>query len=320
MPAAISKLVNYKIFSSLFFLLAGLYGVVGCGEKNVYAPPPTPKVTVTQPTHRLVTDYLEFTGNAQAIQTAMLRARVQGILERVYFKDGDLVKKGQLLFLIQPNTYEAQLESAEAEVMRQKAALNHAKTEFARYTNLVQQKAAAATDLENWRFQMQSSQGALKAAQAQVELARLNLSYTRVTAPFNGRIDRRLQDPGNLVGAGEFTPLAEINQIDPIYVYFTISESDLLRVMGKSGRFSFRNRENQGAAVSRTGGRRGLSSSGLFGFRRHQHGPNYGHFADARHFPESERQNHPGDVCPPPGRYCRQAQRRPFSAGRGPGL
>jgi RND family efflux transporter MFP subunit len=236
MPAAISKLVNYKIFSSLFFLLAGLYGVVGCGEKNVYAPPPTPKVTVTQPTHRLVTDYLEFTGNAQAIQTAMLRARVQGILERVYFKDGDMVKKGQLLFLIQPNTYEAQLESAEAEVMRQKAALNHAKTEFARYTNLVQQKAAAATDLENWRFQMQSSQGALKAAQAQVELARLNLSYTRVTAPFNGRIDRRLQDPGNLVGAGEFTPLAEINQIDPIYVYFTISESDLLRVMGKSGR------------------------------------------------------------------------------------
>ena len=236
MPAARSKLINLKIIMGIFFLMWGLLMTVGCGEKNVYAPPPTPKVTVTRPTHRLVTDYLEFTGNAQAIQTAMLRARVQGILEKVYFKDGDMVKKGQLLFLIQPNTYEAQLESAEAEVMRQKAALNHAKTEFARYTNLVQQKAAAATDLENWRFQMQSSQGALKAAQAQVELARLNLSYTRVTAPFNGRIDRRLQDPGNLVGAGEFTPLAEINQIDPIYVYFTISESDLLRVMGKSGK------------------------------------------------------------------------------------
>ena len=217
-------------------LAGGLVMTSGCGDKNIYAPPPTPKVTVTQPTNRLVTDYLEFTGNAQAIQTAQLRARVQGVLEKVFFKDGDLVKKGQLLFLIQPNTYQAQLESAEAEVMRQKAALEHARTEFARYSNLVQQKAAAQSDLENWRFQMQSAQGALKAAQAQVELAKLSLSYTRVTAPFSGRIDRRLQDPGNLVGAGEFTPLAEINQIDPIYVYFTISESDLLRVMGKTGR------------------------------------------------------------------------------------
>jgi RND family efflux transporter MFP subunit len=236
MPAVKSELVNYKLIAEIVFFLSGLFMACGCGEKNVYAPPPPPKVTVTQPTHRLVTDYLDFTGNAQAIQTAMLRARVQGILEKVFFKDGDIVKKGQLLFLIQPNTYEAQLESAEAEVMRQKAALSHAKTEFARYTNLVQQKAAAQSDLENWRFQLQSAQGGLKAAQAQVELAKLNLSYTRVTAPFTGRIDRRLVDPGNLVGAGEFTPLAQINQIDPIYVYFTISESDLLRVMGKSGR------------------------------------------------------------------------------------
>jgi RND family efflux transporter MFP subunit len=235
MPAAKFRLTKLKKFIGIF-ILGSLFGSVGCGEKNVYVPPPIPKVTVTQPSYRLVTDWLDFTGNAQAVQTAMLRARVQGILEKVFFKDGDIVKKGQLLFLIQPNTYEAQLQSAEAEVMRQKAALEHAKIEYARYRNLLQQKAAAATDVENWRFQMQSAEGSLKAAQAQVELAKLNLSYTRVTAPFTGRIDRRLQDPGNLVGAGEFTPLAQISQIDPIYVYFTISESDLLRVMGKSGR------------------------------------------------------------------------------------
>jgi RND family efflux transporter MFP subunit len=236
MPAVRPMSVNLKLILGIVFLVSGLAIFAGCGEKNVYAPPPTPKVTVMQPTHRLVTDYLEFTGNAQAVQTATLRARVQGILEKVYFQDGDMVKKGQLLFLIQPNTYQAQLEQAQAEVLRQKAALEHARTEFARYTNLVQQKAAAQSDLENWRFQLDSAKAALKAAQAQVELAKLNLSYTRVTAPFNGRIDRRLKDVGNLVGAGEFTPLAEINQIDPIYVYFTISESDLLRVMGKSGR------------------------------------------------------------------------------------
>jgi RND family efflux transporter MFP subunit len=100
----------------------------------------------------------------------------------------------------------------------------------------VNQKAAAQSDLDNWRFQQDSAQAGLKASQAQVELARLNLGYTRVTAPFDGRIDRRLKDVGNLVGAGEFTLLAEINQIDPIYIYFTMSESDLLRVMAKSGR------------------------------------------------------------------------------------
>ena len=104
------------------------------------------------------------------------------------------------------------------------------------YSSLVKQKAAAQSDLDNWRFQLDSAKAALKAAEAKRDLARLNLSYTRVTAPFNGRIDRRLKDVGNLVGAGEFTLLAEINQIDPIYVYFTMSEADLLRVMTKSGR------------------------------------------------------------------------------------
>jgi RND family efflux transporter MFP subunit len=146
------------------------------------------------------------------------------------------VKKGQLLFLIQPNTYKAKLEEAEAEILRQKAALDHAKNEVQRFSKLVQQKAAAQSDLDNWRFQLDSARAALKAAEAKRDLVRLNLDYTRVTAPFNGRIDRRLKDIGNLVGAGEFTLLAEINQIDPIYVYFTMSEGDLLRVMGKSGR------------------------------------------------------------------------------------
>jgi RND family efflux transporter MFP subunit len=234
MPAARRKAVMGRSLG--LALLMGVLVIAACGERNVYAPPPPPKVTVSQPTHQLVTDYLEFTGNAQAYNTAQLKARVEGFLEKVYFQDGDLVKKDQLLFLIQPNTYKAKVEQAEAEVLRQKAALDHAKTEFQRFTKLVQQKAAAQSDLDNWRYQLDASQAALKAAQAQVELARLNLSYTRVTAPFDGRIDRRLKDVGNLVGAGEFTLLAEINQIDPIYIYFTMSESDLLRVMAKSGR------------------------------------------------------------------------------------
>jgi len=88
-----------------------------CGEKNTYVPPPPPKVTVSQPVKQPVTDYLEFTGNTQAINTVQLKARVEGYVEQVYFKDGDRVKKGQLLFLIQPNTYEAKLKQAEAEIL-----------------------------------------------------------------------------------------------------------------------------------------------------------------------------------------------------------
>jgi RND family efflux transporter MFP subunit len=216
-------------------LICGLLFIPACGERNVYAPPPPPEVTVSQPVSRSVVDYLEFTGNTQAINTVELRARVQGYLEKVYFKDGDMVKKGQRLFLIQQDTYQAQLKQAEAQILQQKANLEHAILETARYTKLVQKEAASQTDLDNWRFQKDSLQAAVLAAEANRDLAGLNLDYTTVTAPFDGRIGRRLVDPGNLVGAGEFTALARVNQINPLYVYFTISERDLLQVVGETG-------------------------------------------------------------------------------------
>ncbi len=219
--------------------LCGILVIMACGERNVYAPPPPPQVTVGQPVRQTVADYLEFTGNTQAINTVQLRARVQGYLEKVFFQDGDRVKKGQLLFLLQQNTYQAQLQQAEAQILQQKASLNYAGRQVARYTKLVEQKAAAQSDLDNWRFQRESSQAGVLAAEAARDLARLNLGYTKVTAPFDGRIDRRLVDPGNLVGAGEFTALAQVNQIDPIYVYFTISEADLLNALAKTGRATF---------------------------------------------------------------------------------
>ncbi len=209
--------------------------VFACGDRNVYAPPPPPRVVVAQPSRQPVVDYLTFTGNTQAIKTVQLKARVQGFLEKILFKDGDMVKKGQLLFLIQQNTYQDQLQQAEAQVLQQKANYDHAVIETARYTRLVQQKAAAQTDLDNWRFQRDAYQAGMKAAQANQKLARLNLDYTQVTAPFDGRIDRHLVDEGNLVGAGEFTLLAVVNQIDPLYVYFPMNERDLLRVTGLTG-------------------------------------------------------------------------------------
>ncbi|HYQ91539.1 MAG TPA: efflux RND transporter periplasmic adaptor subunit [Candidatus Competibacteraceae bacterium] len=209
--------------------------LAGCGEKNVYAPPPPLEVTVSQPSHQQVISYLDFTGNTQAIYTVQLTARVQGYLEKVLFNDGDRVKKDQLLFVIEQDQYQASLQQAEAQIQQVKAQVDHAEAEFIRFSGLLRQNAAAQTDVDNWRYQRDSAKASLVAAQAARDLAKLNLNYTQVKAPFEGRIDRRLVDPGNLVGVGGNTPLAQISQIDPIYVYFTIGETELLRRIRATG-------------------------------------------------------------------------------------
>ncbi len=203
--------------------------MVACGKKPA-PPPPPPKVTVTQPVRKAVTDYLEFVGSTQAYNTVQLVARVGGYLEQVFFQDGQIVKEGQSLFLIQQNTYQDNLRQAEAVILQVKAQLDYAEAQLTRYSNLVQHKAASQSDVDNWRYQRDAAQANLRSAEAQRDVAKLNLSYTEVRAPFDGRIDRRQKDPGNLVGSGENTVLAELNQIDPIYVYFNIGDADLARL------------------------------------------------------------------------------------------
>jgi RND family efflux transporter MFP subunit len=208
--------------------------VSGCREKPKQQPPPPPKVTVAQPVQRMVSDDLEVPGNTQAIYTVQLVARVAGYLEKVLFQDGQIVKKGQPLFLIQQNTYQDNLQQAEAAVLQFRANLVYAQAQWERYSKLVLEKAGSQSDVDNWRFQRDQAQANLRSAEAQVSLAQLNLSYTDVRAPFDGRMDRRLKDPGNLVGAGENTVLASINQIDPMYLYFNIADVDLARLLKSS--------------------------------------------------------------------------------------
>ena len=221
-----------KVLACVIWLMLAVYGTA-CKEKP-HPPPPPPAVTVAQPVRRTVADYLELTGNSQAIQTVQLVARVSGYLEKVFFQDGQNVKKGQLLFLIQRDTYEDTLRQNEAQILLQRAQLEYAGKQFIRYSNLLQQKATSQENVDNWRYQRDSAEANLRAAEAVRDLSKLNLSYTEVAAPFDGRIDRRLVDPGNLVGSGQNTVLAEVNQIDPIYIYFSISDADLGRLMGEA--------------------------------------------------------------------------------------
>jgi RND family efflux transporter MFP subunit len=218
------KAGSARVICSCFLIV-----LAACNEKPP-APPPPPAVTVAQPPRRQVTDYLELPGNTQAFYTVQLVARVVGYLEKVLFQDGQMVKKGELLFLIQQNTYQDNLRQAEGQVLLQMAQLEYAEREFVRYSNLFQHNATSQENVDNWRNQRDAALANLKVAEANRNLAKLNLDYTEVRAPFDGRIDRRLVDPGNLVGLGGNTVLTQLNQIDPIYIYFNISDQDLARL------------------------------------------------------------------------------------------
>src|SRR5262247_2886847 len=228
----IASLRLWRGVASLLMVIGMAGGTTGCRENTSGSTAAPPVVTVAKPPTPTVTDYLNFSGNTAPTDSVTLVARVEGYLEKNHFTDGSWVKKGDLLFTIQQDQYKAQLQQAEAQVAAQKASLRHANTELVRYSALLKEDAATQTQVDQWQYQKEAAEAGVLNAQAQVEIAKLNLSYTLVKAPFDGRIGRHLVNPGNLVGsAGQQTSLAQIDQIDPIYVYFTINERDLLRVI-----------------------------------------------------------------------------------------
>jgi RND family efflux transporter MFP subunit len=218
-------LIIAVLLSSTFF---------GCSEKNEYVEPPAPEVTVSKPQVKDVTDYLEFTGTAKAIEEIDIRARVEGFLESVHFEDGDFVTKGQLLFTIDPRPFRAAVKQAQGRLEKHRAQLERAEKEYQRNLTLFKQNAASEANVVKWKGEMEESRGTVISSQAALDNARLNLGYCTIKAPISGRISRKKVDVGNLVGAGEFTLLTTIRQWTPIYMYFSINERDLLRIMERA--------------------------------------------------------------------------------------
>ena len=215
---------------ALGLLGVALPALAGCGEQNAYVPPPPPKVVVAQPLQQDVPLYAELTGNTKAFNEVKLEARVQGFLEQIKYVDGAAVKKGDLLFVIQQSTYQAQLDQAKATLEANKASQANAQVEYSRQSTLGQQQFASQSRVDDAKTKLAETSAAVLGAQANLEVANINLGYTEVTAPFDGIASRHLVSVGALVGYAGPTELASVVQIDPIYVYFEVSETVVQRV------------------------------------------------------------------------------------------
>jgi membrane fusion protein, multidrug efflux system len=212
--------------------------IAACKKENAYVPPPPQQVAVAKPVQQSVTPYLDLTGNATAYNQVDLEARVQGYLQEINYQDGQPVKQADTLFVIEPAPYQAQLQQAQATLAATQADLVQAQAEFYRQSTLGKSDFASQSKVDEARAKLDSDKAKIQNDQAGVTIAAINLGYTRVTAPFDGVVSAHLVSTGGLVGVPGPTKLATIVQLDPIYVTFTVSEQDVLRVksaMAKRG-------------------------------------------------------------------------------------
>ncbi|MFI5364132.1 MAG: efflux RND transporter periplasmic adaptor subunit [Candidatus Binatia bacterium] len=208
----------------VLLILAG-----ACARGNRYAPPPPSEVTVSQPVEQEVTTYSELTGTTAAVASIDIRARVLGYLKSINFTPGADVKQGDLLFVIEPELYQAKVDQARADLDGKQAQYQAAEEQLQITQAIFARSAGSRADLVQKTQQRDLAKAQVAMARATLEAAQLDLSYTQIYAPISGRIDRNRVDVGNLVGSGEATLLASIMKHDPIYVYFTMSEREMLQ-------------------------------------------------------------------------------------------
>ena len=223
-------------------------GLAGC-EKAAPAVNPTapPEVTVARPLAREVTDYFEFPGQTEAVGEVEVRARVTGYLVKINFQDGQEVKKGDLLFEIDPRPYQALLDKAKGDLERLHALLDKAEIDLARSERLRPSGAVSQDQYEQHVSLLKVHKASIQSAEAALRDAQLNMEFTRVVSPIDGQVSRRNVTEGNLVqsGGGESTVLTTVVTIDPVYVSFNIDEPAFLKYksrdwrLGQDGRPSY---------------------------------------------------------------------------------
>jgi multidrug efflux system membrane fusion protein len=217
-------------------ITGGALGVLlmasGCGSNSGnQAPPPPPQVTVAQVLEKPVKDWDEFTGRLQAPETVEIRPRVSGYIDKVVFTEGSQVKRGELLFLIDPRPYQAETDRAAADVKRYKTALDLARIELSRVQKLKDSGAVSEEELDERKSTLAQTEANVGGSQAALEAAALNLNFTRVTSPIDGRVSRAEVTRGNLVtgGTNGGTLLTSVVSMDPMYLYFDADEQSFLR-------------------------------------------------------------------------------------------
>lgn len=205
--------------------------LASCREEPPQPQPPPPTVTIAHPVRQKVAEWDEYTGRLDAAESVNLYSQVTGYLESIHFKDGSEVRKGDLLFQIDPRPFQAVLDQAAAQEERARVQLELARSDFERARKLVEAKAVSAEDFDKRSQAVREAEAAARLARATVEAAKLNVEYTRIKAPIYGRIGRRLMDAGNLVIGGPMgaTMLASIVSLDPIHCYIDADELSVLR-------------------------------------------------------------------------------------------
>ncbi len=228
-------MVKMKIHFKLGFVFASAALLAAACQKAAPgqpggAPPPS-AVTVNQPLFKDVVEWDQYQGRLDAVESVEIRARVNGYLQSINFKDGDEVKKGDLLFVIDPRPYQAELDRAEADLLQARTRFELASNDLQRAGRLLKAKAISEEEADSRSKAEREAAAAIQSSLASVEMTRLNVEYTRITAPISGRIGRKMMTEGNLVNGnqGQSSMLATIVSMDPIYCYFDVDENAILK-------------------------------------------------------------------------------------------
>jgi membrane fusion protein, multidrug efflux system len=207
--------------------------LAGCDGKPAANSAPAPAVTVSRPLQKSITEWDEYTGRFTALETVEIRARVSGFIDSVHFQEGQIVKKDDLLFVIDPRPYQIAVEQAKADIERAQAKLDIATQDVNRATPLLQDRTLTEREFDTRKSIQRDAAGQLAAANAALKQAQLNLEWTEVRAPIAGRISDKRVDAGNLISGGQTgaTLLSVIVSLDPIHFVFDGSEADFLHYL-----------------------------------------------------------------------------------------